>query len=316
MTLKEEIVRKPRILVIGDILLDEWVYGNVNRLSPEAPIPILDVKRSIKALGGAGNVLSNLKSLGADPMIISGISEDDTGHEIKKLVRNICEDDVFYFNIPESFKKKRICEGQHQIVRIDYGKGTEITPIEIDEYFGRLKEKVDIVLISDYGKGTVTEYMIYKASQFCLREKIKLLIDPYIKDYYLYNNFCCTMIKLNKSEAEEFSGIKILKENDINVVGDILMDMFNTNSILITLGPDGMAYFDVVTYRKRPYRIIDDVKKIIDVCGAGDSVFSTLAITMLNNMNLYDILKYTIKAGSLAVSKSGTSVVTYKELFN
>lgn len=307
---------KPRVLVIGDVILDEWVYGDVERLSPEAPIPVLDVNDKKISLGGAGNVLVNLKSIGAEPMIISGISEDETGHTIKKMVSQVCGDDVYYFNIPESFKKQRICGNNQQIVRIDTGEGSEISNLEIDDYLERLEGKVDIVLVADYGKGTVNDYVLMQVSDFCYREKIKFLIDPYISDSYDHENFYCTMIKLNKKEAEAFTKIKINDEEDIPKVGTALLDMFDTKSILLTLGSNGMAYFDKASYKDEPLREIDNPVHIYDVCGAGDVVFAVLGYLMTDkSRNLEDIIRYTSKAGKLSVSKKGTSVVNYNELF-
>jgi D-beta-D-heptose 7-phosphate kinase/D-beta-D-heptose 1-phosphate adenosyltransferase len=310
-------MNKPRVLVIGDLMLDEWVYGDVERLSPEAPIPVFDVGNSTTSLGGAGNVLVNLKALDADPMIISGISENVTGHKIKKMVSEICGENVFYFNIPESFNKQRICGNNQQIVRIDTGRGEEISDIEVDEYLDRLSGRVDIVLVADYGKGSITDYCLMRLSDFCYSEKIKLLIDPYITEHYEQENFYCSMMKLNKGEAEAFTGMKIKSEDDISIVGQELLKKFDTNSIMITLGADGIAYMDKATYSKKPKRKIDNPLHVYDVCGAGDVVFAALGYIMtFENMNLKDIMEYATKAGKIAVSKKETSVITREELFS
>lgn len=310
-------MHKPRILVIGDILLDEWIYGNVDRLSPEAPIPVFDVKSKTTLLGGAGNVIVNLKALGAEPMIIGGVSETPTGHKIKKMVKEVCGDDVFYFNIPQSFKKQRICGNNQQIVRIDTGKGKYISDFEVDEYLDRLVGKVDIVLVADYGKGAVTNYFLMTLSDWCFNNKIKLLIDPYITDNYEHENFYCTMMKFNKNEAEAFSKMKIDTEEDIADVGIELMSKFETDCIIITLGSKGIAYMDNVIHSKKPKRRIDNPLHIYDVCGAGDVVFATLGYTMSDeNMKLDDIMKYATKAGKIAVSKKETSIIKREELFD
>lgn len=317
MIIEEKSVRKPRVLVVGDILLDEWVYGDANRLSPEAPIPIFDVKYSTKHLGGAGNVLANLKAMNTDPMIISGVSETKDGHIVKKMVSNICGENTFYFNITESFKKQRICANNQQIVRIDTGSGKDISKTEIDEYLDRLKGKVDIVLVSDYGKGAVNDYVLMEVSNFCHDEKMSFLIDPYMSDSYEHENFFCTLMKFNNSEAEYFSKTKIENENDITIVGRKLMDKFDTESILITLGINGMAYFDREKYYKNPYRVKDNPLHIYDVCGAGDSVFAVLGYLISGTFyGIESIIEIAAKAGKLAVSKRGTSVVKYEELFD
>lgn len=307
-------MEKPRVLVIGDLMIDEWVYGGVERLSPEAPIPIVDVRATEVTLGGAGNVLVNLHAIGAHPMVISGVSETKDGHTIKKLVKTITND-AGYFNIPASFRKQRICGANQQIVRIDYGKGAEISDIEIYEYLERLEGKVDVVLVADYGKGAVTDYVLLALSDFCYREKIKLLIDPYMREYYKSSEFYCHLIKLNRNEAENFSGVKITDEQTIRNAGLKLMGMFDTDSIIITLGQAGMAYFDKNEHSHEPYRRIDNPLHVYDVCGAGDVVFAVLGYMVAGDRHYEDMLEMAIKAGKLAVSKKGTSVITKDELW-
>lgn len=307
------------ILVIGDLMLDEWVYGDVDRLSPEAPIPIVDVNKKVTSLGGAGNVLVNLHALGVNPFIISGVSETYVGHTIKKHVESVCGENAFYFNIPQSFKKQRICGSNQQIVRIDTGRGNDISDIEIEEYLARMEKDdetiLDAILIADYGKGAVTETVLSDVSDYCYQTKIPFLIDPYERDYYYCEKLTCTLIKFNRNEAENFTGVRIKSDNDIKETGRILLDTFDTESVLITLGPEGMAYFDKKEHRTEPYRRIDNPLHVYDVCGAGDVVFSVLGYMMAGKRNYEDMLEMAIRAGKVAVSKKGTSVITKEELW-
>lgn len=308
---------KPKILVIGDLMIDEWVYGSVDRISPEAPVPILDVNKADVFLGGAGNVLNNLHSLGSNPMIISGVSDDIYGDIIKKLVDKVAIKKQ-YFNIPISFKKQRICSGQQQIVRIDTGTGRNISDGEIEEFINSFNdEKIDAVIISDYGKGSVTETVIADMSIYCHRMGIPLLIDPYMRDYYYGGGLSSTLIKFNRLEAENFTGIRIVGNADLQETGRVLMDTFDTEGILITLGPKGMAYFDRKKYKRIPFRVMDIPVHVYDVCGAGDVVIAVLAHFMTYDIlkgNMEVILQYAAKAGKLAVSKKGTSVVKFNEI--
>jgi len=310
----EYAIRTMRILVIGDIMLDEWVYGDVDRLSPEAPIPILDAKKSIVSLGGAGNVLVNLNALGIKPIFIGGISQTNDGHIIEKMANEICES-TYFFEIPQSFKKQRICGNQQQIVRIDTGKGRDITGIEIENILDKIGD-VDIVLVADYGKGAVTDDVLGDLSDYCYQNKIEFLIDPYNKEYYYSEKLYCTLIKFNRSEAEAFTGIKKITEENLKEAGSILLRTFDTQSILITLGPEGMAYFDKVLYKDNPLRVIDNPTYVYDVCGAGDVVFSVLGYLMGKKYESIEfVIKKAVMAGKIAVSKKGTSVVKYNEIF-
>lgn len=305
-------IHNPTVLVIGDIMIDEWIYGETDRISPEAPIPIVDIGSSKKQLGGAGNVYQNIKSLGGDPHMICGMSQNVHGHWLENMVQG------WFYNIPQTYVKKRIVSGQQQIVRLDYGEGRKITDIECEEALNDFdEENIDIVVIADYGKGTITKTMLHDLAFFCDHRKIKLLVDPYKADYYFDEYFKSELIKLNKSEAEYFSGVDLSKEENLSEAGRILFDTFDTYQILITLGFNGMAYFDRHKYKKNPYRVQDNPLYVYDVCGAGDVVISVLAYLMCYKpweRDIELILKYAANAGKIAVSKRGTSVVTHKEL--
>jgi rfaE bifunctional protein kinase chain/domain len=306
-------VHNPKVLIVGDLMIDEWVYGEVNRLSPEAPIPIVDIETKRRYLGGAGNVYQNIKAIGGEPIIIGGTSNTVDGRWIENML-----DDRWTFDIPKTFVKTRICSGQQQIVRLDVGKGRKITDIEIEKALDQFDdEHIDIVIVADYGKGAVTETMLYYLSKFCIERKIKMLIDPYKGDHYYNQDYICELVKLNKKEAEYFSGLKVTKES-LPDVGRILFDKFSTYQILVTLGYEGMAYFNRSKYKKNPCHIMDKPEHIYDVCGAGDVVIAVLAYMMCYEPwedDMEKILIYAARAGKIAVSKKETSVVTYKELF-
>jgi len=301
----------PHVLIVGDVMIDEWIYGNSSRISPEAPIPIVDITHSSKQLGGAGNVWKNVKSLGGEPYMIGGVSNTVDGHWIENMM-----DESWFYNIPRSFVKKRIVSGQQQIVRLDYGEGRKITDIEVERALSKFDEDhIDIVIVADYGKGTVTETMLYDLFQFCNERRIKMLIDPYKGDHYFSKDYMCELVKLNKKEAEYFSGLKVT-EDSLPDVGRVLFDTFSTEKLLVTLGYEGMAYFDRSKYKKNPYRIMDKPEYIYDVCGAGDVVFAALGVIMAEyDYDIETTIRFAAKAGRIAVSKIGTSAIMKKELF-
>ncbi len=309
----------PKVLVVGDLMIDDWVYGDTNRLSPEAPIPILDFKNSKQYLGGAGNVIMNLVALGAKPIVISGISQTVDGHWIQAMIENDLNcTNGYFFDIPLSFKKQRICSGQQQIVRLDTGQGRDITDVEIEDALNKIDDP-DIILVADYGKGTVTETVLSDLSVYAQQKGIDLLIDPYMRDYYFGGGLSSTMIKFNRLEAENFTAIKIEDDKSLQETGRILLDTFDTASVLITLGSKGMAYFDRKKYKKTPFRAQNNPVHVYDVCGAGDVVMAVLGYIMTYKpweKQTERLIEIAAMAGMKAVSKSGTSVIQYEDLFD
>jgi rfaE bifunctional protein kinase chain/domain len=301
------------ILLIGDVMLDEWMYGNVHRISPEAPIPILDSKYSKYSLGGAGNVFANLISLGIKPFFVSGISTNSDGIHIKNFIKDICGYNTYFYDITETFKKTRVCCGQQQIVRIDVGEGKDINTTFLNRVLCNCKD-INTIMVSDYGKGTITSDGLKMLSDYCLDTGTNLLIDPYNRDYYHDRRMYYKLIKFNKSEAEFFTNKKIISNFDLIEVGQEILSMINTEGVMITLGSDGIAYFDEEQYYNEPLKIVDSPVYVYDVCGAGDVVFAVVGFCMTMGYSIEKTMKIAARAGKLAVSKKGTSIVTIEEL--
>jgi len=295
------------IVVIGDIMLDTWLYGDVDRISPEAPIPILDVKKEYNTLGGAGNVAANLNYLGVKATLIGGIGEDISGNKILKLI-NDHNLGSWIYPIKETHHKLRVCSGQQQIVRVDKGS---IDNTDCSVNYNLNDQNFDAIIVSDYGKGAICRSNIENLSELCKKKNAKLLIDPYPKrDFYC--GIDCDLIKLNKKEAEAFARMDINDFGDAENAARILMVYWPTKSLVITLGKHGMIYVD----RDKTVKVENDSLKVYDVCGAGDVVISVLAFIMsMEHYSKTAMVNYASKAGRIAVSKKGTSFVTREELF-
>ena len=304
---------KPNILVVGDLMIDNYLWGNTNRISPEAPVQVVDIEKETNVLGGAGNVVNNLVSLGAKVTVISVIGEDETADELTKMLQKI---DVKHYLICDenrkTTKKSRIIVSAQQIVRYDYESKNDITSDNEAILVVKLLEMIhsfDIILISDYGKGVITESLMNKINFAALSLNIKVLVDPKGKDYHKYIG--SYLLTPNKKEVIEATGIDI-KDNDS--LKKALKQLHNTACLripMITLSEDGIAYLD-----KKDNLIISPTvaKEVYDVTGAGDTVLASLGYSLAIGKNIEESVKFANLAASVVVGKIGSATATIEEI--
>lgn len=274
-------------------MLDEYVFGKVERISPEAPIPILNVQSKKYVLGGAGNVAANISALGGYAKLMCFIGEDEDGKKIKEITE-INKIKLIPTFAKTTIKKTRIVSNKQQIVRIDQEETSK-------KFFNKdlvLKESenTDLIIISDYAKGAITQNLIDN-----LPKNKKIIIDPKPKNKISYKGIY--LITPNKKEALELS-----KCNDIHEAGKKLQRELKAN-IIITRGKEGMSIFndgikDIPTYAKEVY----------DVSGAGDTVIATLGLCLASNANLEEAAIIANYAAGISVEKIGTATVNINEL--
>lgn len=311
-----------KILVIGDIMLDTFTYGEVSRISPEAPVPVFNLKKSSDMLGGAGNVVANLASLGINTSFIGVVGNDESGKKIANLLKNI--NVTFHLiklkNFP-SIVKKRIIAGNTHLIRIDTEEKWT-TPQEILPRIKNIVKKAvansDIVLLSDYAKGTLTKDTAQLLIKECLKQNKKIFIDPKGNDYSKY--FGAFLVKPNLKEFMEASGMQIQKtdkdlEQKILKGAKYIFDKYQIKNLLITLSELGMAYIsaehpDIIR------RIPTEAKEVYDVSGAGDTCLATLAASFGVGASPIEAMKLANKAAGIVVGKVGTACVSAKELEN
>jgi D-glycero-beta-D-manno-heptose-7-phosphate kinase len=290
-----------KITVIGDVMLDEYIQGPVPGMSPEAPVPILKVKERIYRLGGAANVASSIATLGGNVSLFGFKGEDSSGNELKKLL----EQDAINYYLETRFKtttKTRLVGmhngGLHQLYRLDY---EETSPKVFGDEIKRnlLREAIDseVIVISDYAKGTITPDLMC----FLGNHRKKIIVDPKQKTQDLYKGVL--LVKPNEKEALEMAG-----EEDVYVAGRKLRENLDAN-ILVTLGEQGMILFS-----DKEFKIPTFAQKISDVTGAGDTVISSIALAIAAGANLKKAANIANYAASIAVSKFGTHAVTFGEL--
>ena len=307
-------VLEKKILVLGDVMLDEYIFGKSTRISPEAPVPIIEEESRLQALGGSANTANNAKMLGADVRILGVVGNDDAGDRIKKLVKEdgIGEEGILMSESRKTTIKSRIFANGRQVVRFDRENRIPISESIEDlilEKAERLIKKASVVIISDYAKGFVTERISREVISLCLQRSIPVIVDPKGRDFEKYRG--ATIITPNLSEAQEASGIEIAGDFTLCQVGNFLLESFSFDSVLITQGEKGMTLFRT---NQEPFRLHAKARQVFDVTGAGDTVVGTLAVYLASGANLETAVKLANIAAGVAVSRIGTSTVSPEEL--
>jgi len=305
--------KKPNILVIGDLMIDHYLWGDTNRISPEAPVQVVDIQKETTVLGGAGNVVNNLVSLGADVMVISVVGEDEVSIELTKMLEEI---NVRHYLICDenrkTTKKSRIIASAQQIIRYDKESKEDITEeSEALITMGLLKiiSQFDVILISDYGKGVITDSLMGKINFCASGNDVKVLVDPKGDDYTKYIG--SYLLTPNKKEAELATKIDIVDDASLKVA---LKKLHNTACLqvpMITLSEDGIAILDenndVV---KKP----TVAREVFDVTGAGDTVLASLGYCLANGEDISDALEFANLAAGVVVGKIGSATATLEEI--
>ena len=304
--------KSKRIAVIGDLILDKYIFGDVERISPEAPIPIINVKKESFAPGGAANVAANVSTLSGKAYLLGIVGSDsareillDTAHSY-----NINTDGIITDNDKTTIQKIRVIGQHQQLLRIDYEKTDYIDNEKNSILFKNLKNLKDIsaIVISDYAKGTITQNLVEQIKQYAKQNNILLIIDPKPLHKPFYEG--AFLITPNKKEAQKMSGIFIEKREDFIKAGQKLILEMNAN-IVLTAGELGMFVFE----KGKEYIHIPTVAKdVFDVSGAGDTVVASLALALSTGTTLSEAAVIANHAAGIKVGKVGTSPVLLAEL--
>ena len=302
---------KKKITVIGDVMIDWYLHGESSRISPEAPVPVVNFKESKFQLGGAANVANNLKHLEIEPFLIGAIGNDHFGSLLKEHLK--AEKIKFNLLSEKSFQticKQRLMSSNQQLARIDYERyfhGSKLT--NIFNTFIKNIAKTDLIIVSDYGKGTI--FNARKLIQSAKRLKKKILIDPKGKDFTKYKG--ANLITPNKAEFENIMG-KVGSKRDLANKAKKMLEHLNLESLIVTLGSQGMY---VLT--KSNKKIIGDFinaypQEVFDVSGAGDTTISALGAALSEGNDIFSAAEFANLAASISVSKLGTSTVSKDEV--
>lgn len=270
--------QKLHVLVIGDLMLDVYQSGNVNRISPEAPVPIVNIKKSFERLGGAANVCQNIISLGAKCSVVGMVGNDRAGKTIKSLFveNSINSDQVIVSDSRPTTTKTRIIADDQQVVRIDKEEKLLITNSEEDKILYNLKKiinEIDVIVLQDYNKGLLTENLIKKIVKISNKNSKFIFVDPKFDNFFAYRDVL--LFKPNKKETEKKLGFALNSIENINRAAKMIKKKLHCKNILITLGENGML---LLSDDDQYFKIQTRARKVHDVSGAGDTVISTLAL--------------------------------------
>ncbi len=304
---------KPKILVIGDLMIDHYLWGSANRISPEAPVQVVDIDRESTVLGGAGNVVNNLTALGCSVGVISAIGKDEAGSELKSMLDEI---NTTSYLITQSqrktSKKSRIIASHSQVVRYDKESKddiTEDTAHAIFEEFKYILDDYDLVLLSDYGKGVLTTKLTQNLIEYASSQNKKVLCDPKGEDYTKYSG--AYLLTPNKKEAQEASKVIIKDEASLLDALQTLKSTANLTVPLITLSEDGIAILDTDNNIITKPTV---AREVYDVTGAGDTVLASLGYCLAQDIDIVSALEFANLAAGVVVGKLGSATATLEEI--
>ena len=311
-----------KILVIGDVMLDQFIYGSVSRISPEAPVPVLKVKHNNEMLGGAGNVVNNLLALNTNVVFLSLIGEDASGKKIQSMLESK-EKLESYLYVDDDFQtvtKTRFVGGTQHLVRIDQEKDFIMSSDLEDQIISKFLELaplVDVIIISDYNKGLITTNL--KKAIAATKTPAKKILDTKgsLKEYSGRIDYITPNIK----ETEHYSGISINSPETMSAAASHIAKTYSLNKILITASEDGMYLYDAITdhpltgfpiWKIQHQRALNNSP--VDISGAGDTVIAALSIAIGLEYSDAVAMEFASQCAAISVGKSGTSIVTIDEI--
>ena len=311
-TIKKISNSSPRFLLIGDIMLDKYIFGSVDRISPEAPVPIVKFSNEKKMLGGCGNVLRNLKNLGANISVISAVGDDSVGKHILEYLSadKISTSGIQIINKNRSTKKVRIIADGQQIARLDWDM--EILKNKDSRSIANLiknnLKNYDGVIVSDYKKGVCSSIVMKKILKTAIDNSVPVFIDPKGDNWDKYRS--ASLITPNKKEAELIVEKKLQSNKDFEFAGKKICKYYNIDACLITRGPDGMSYVS----SQKIFHLKSNAREIFDVSGAGDTVIAAISSAIIANIPIEDAVNFANKAAGIVVGHIGTSAINIDEL--
>jgi D-beta-D-heptose 7-phosphate kinase/D-beta-D-heptose 1-phosphate adenosyltransferase len=307
-------MRGRRILVLGDVMMDEFVWGRVGRISPEAPVPVVEVTEQSFHLGGAGNVAANLRSLGGMPVLVGVIGRDDAGRRVEEglAAAGIASGlKTAEAGRPTTVKTRVIAHGQ-QVVRTDREEKSDV-PADIEAALvATAREELAsaaALVISDYQKGTLTASLLRKVLPVARRLGVPVFVDPKKRHFRRYRGV--TLVTPNQLEAEEATGRPIQDEDGLEAAGRHILSRLDCRAVLVTRGEHGMSLFE---RRARPVHVPATAREVFDVTGAGDSVIATMALAVAAGATLPEAAVLANAAAGVVVGKVGTAQAVPEEV--
>ncbi|UCB51264.1 MAG: D-glycero-beta-D-manno-heptose-7-phosphate kinase [Deltaproteobacteria bacterium] len=303
-----------RLIVVGDIIMDEYIWGDVSRISPEAPVPVVDIKEETKMLGGAANVLNNIASLGGTPILCGVIGDDQTGREIVERVKRqgLRTDGIFTESHRPTSVKTRVVAHNQQVVRFDRESRRKLETQSLKkilDFVQQMKDGYDAIIVADYGKGVISAELMEGLRGLVSQSKAILAVDPKIGNFECYQNV--DVITPNHHEAGAFCRMEVIDRESLVRAGKQMLRELNCRFVLITQGKDGMSLFEK---SGETSHIPTVARKVYDVTGAGDTVISTFCLGLASGLDPKSAALISNFAAGIVVGEVGTSTVKAEEL--
>lgn len=309
--------REVRVLVVGDIIMDQYIWGQVSRISPEAPVPVVEVREETRMLGGAANVVHNMATLGAKAILCGVVGEDNAGREVLEKLRGLevpTDGVVVETGRPTSLKTRIVAHSQ-QVVRFDRESRGAITGESVRTILDHIEGALgflDAIVVSDYGKGVISAGLMTGLRDLVdsgRADGVRIAVDPKTGNFEYYQGV--DVITPNHHEAGAYCGFAVTDDETLLAAGRQMLQELQCRSVLITQGKDGMTLFEE---DGRVSHIGTVAKQVFDVTGAGDTVISTLALAMAAGLGLREGAMLANYAAGIVVGEVGTSTVQAEEL--
>jgi len=303
-----------RILVVGDVIMDEFLWGRVERISPEAPVPVVQVEEESLVLGGAGNVVNNIISLGGQALLCGVIGNDAMGRELVHMLQKMNSPThglVVEDRRPTTIKTRIVAHSQ-QVVRVDREESEPVTEASIKKIITVIKEQlgsIDAIVISDYGKGVVARSLMDGIRSLGQGSQTILAVDPTVRNLALYKDV--TLITPNNYEAQQMSGIHIEDDQSVRQAGVHLLEELGCQMVLITQGDKGMTLFEG---NGETTQIPTVARKVFDVSGAGDTVIAAFTLAVASGLTPSEAALLSNLAAGIVVGEVGTAPVAASRL--
>jgi rfaE bifunctional protein kinase chain/domain len=307
-------MRGRRVLVVGDVMLDEFVWGRVSRISPEAPVPVVEVTGQSFHLGGAGNVAANVRSLGASAVLAGVVGRDAAGERVREaLAAAGIESHLVELgrDRPTTVKTRIVAHGQ-QVVRADREEAADVPAGVEATLVERLRREISscgAVVVSDYQKGVVTSSLLRRVLPLARRHGIPVLVDPKVRHFRLYRG--ATVVTPNQLETELATGLRLRGPAELLAAGRRVLSLLGCRAVLVTRGEHGMSLFE---RGRPPLHVPAAAREVFDVTGAGDTVIATMALALAAGASVPEAAVLANCAAGVVVGKVGTAQATPDEV--
>jgi len=303
-----------RVAVVGDLMLDRYFWGSVSRISPEAPVPVIDLETEQARLGGAANVAKNIQSLGGEPLLVGVIGADNSGSQLFGIIKEsgFPPDGIVIDGERPTTVKTRVIAHQQHVVRIDRESKNDISHVIQAKILDVLRlniDSIDAIILEDYNKGVIVKNLIRQVVELANEHSIMITADPKFNNFFEYKNV--TVFKPNRKEVEEVMGIRLQNRDEINETGKVLLERLCPKSVLLTLGEQGMSLFES---DGAVHHVPTRARNVADVSGAGDTVISTLTMALAGGATVREAATLANFAGGVVCGYVGIVPIDRNEL--